>query len=76
VLRNVFNLSVAEARLAQGLTRGETLENVAHSLDIKMSTARTQLAVIFAKTGTRRQPALAALLTRLAYLVETAEPSA
>jgi DNA-binding CsgD family transcriptional regulator len=72
-LRNIFNLSAAEARLAQRLATGDTLEEVVHSLGIKMSTARTQLGVIFAKTGTCRQAALAAVLTRLAYLVETAE---
>jgi DNA-binding CsgD family transcriptional regulator len=72
-LRNIFNLSAAEARLAQRLAAGDTLEEVVHSLGIKVSTARTQLAVIFAKTGTRRQAALAAVLTRLAYLVEPTE---
>jgi DNA-binding CsgD family transcriptional regulator len=71
-LRNIFNLSAAEARLAQRLATGDSLEEVVHSLGIKMSTARTQLGVIFAKTGTRRQAALAAVLTRLANLVETA----
>jgi DNA-binding CsgD family transcriptional regulator len=67
-LRRVFNLTGAEARLAQAMTRGDALEQVARALRIKMSTARTQLAAIFAKTHTRRQPALVARLTRLASL--------
>jgi DNA-binding CsgD family transcriptional regulator len=67
-LRSIFNLSLAEARLAQALARGETLEEVACSLGIKISTARTQLAVIFAKTETRRQARLVAILSRLAHV--------
>ena len=68
-LRAVFDLTPAEARLAQGITRGDTLEEVATSLGIKMPTARTQLAAVFAKTGTQRQAKLVAILTRLALLV-------
>jgi DNA-binding CsgD family transcriptional regulator len=67
-LRRVFNLTIAEARLAQAMTRGDALEQVARTLRIKMPTARSQLAAIFAKTDTRRQPALVARLTRLASL--------
>jgi DNA-binding CsgD family transcriptional regulator len=68
-LRIVFDLTPAEARLAQGIARGDALEEVAASLGIKMSTARTQLAAIFAKTGARRQAKLVAILTRLAIMV-------
>ena len=68
-LRVVFDLTPAEARLAQGITRGDTLEEIATSLGIKMPTARTQLSAVFAKTGTRRQAKLVAILTRLALLV-------
>ena len=67
-LRRVFNLTEAEARLAQAMARGDALEQVARALSIKMATARTQLAAIFVKTHTRRQPALVARLTRLASL--------
>jgi DNA-binding CsgD family transcriptional regulator len=69
-LRQVFDLTPAEARLAQGLARGDTLEKVAEQLQIKITTARTQLAAIFAKTRTHRQPGLVALLSRLAHLDE------
>jgi DNA-binding CsgD family transcriptional regulator len=68
-LRVVFDLTPAEARLAQGVARGDTLEEIASALGIKMTTARTQLASVFAKTGTRRQAKLVAILTRLALLV-------
>jgi DNA-binding CsgD family transcriptional regulator len=67
-LKAVFDLSTAEARLAQHLARGDSVEEVAQTLSIKMSTARTQLAAIFVKTGTRRQAKLVAILSRLAHL--------
>ena len=67
-LRRVFKLTRAEARLAQGVARGDSLEDIAQFLDIRISTARTQLASIFAKTETRRQAKLAAMLGRLAHL--------
>ena len=67
-LNSVFGLSAAEARLAQALARGESVESAALLLEIKPSTARSQLAAIFEKTGTRRQAKLVALLSRLAYI--------
>ena len=68
VLHRVFDLTNAEVRLAQGLGRGDSLEEVAAGLGIKISTARTQLASIFAKTQTRRQAKLVAVLGKLAQL--------
>lgn len=67
-LQDLFGLTRAEVRLAQGLARGESLEEVALSLNIRMTTARTQLAAIFAKTDTRRQAKLVAILSRIAHL--------
>ena len=67
VLNAVFGLSAAEARLAQLLTRGESVESAAQLLEIKPTTARSQLAAVFEKTGTRRQAKLVALLSRLAH---------
>jgi DNA-binding CsgD family transcriptional regulator len=69
-LRELFELTPAEARLAQGLARGDALEEVADLLQIKMSTARSQLAAIFSKTRTRRQAGLVAILSRVAHLDE------
>ena len=66
VLQRVFDLTQAE--VAQGIARGDSLEEVAAGLGIKISTARTQLASIFTKTQTRRQAKLVALLGRLAQL--------
>jgi DNA-binding CsgD family transcriptional regulator len=67
VLNTVFGLSAAEARLAQLLARGESVESAAQLLEIKPTTARSQLAAVFEKTATRRQAKLVALLSRLAH---------
>jgi DNA-binding CsgD family transcriptional regulator len=68
LLARAFNLSPAEIRLAQHLARGESLEKIAPRVGVKISTARSQLAKIFSKTGVKRQPKLVALLSRLAHL--------
>lgn len=68
LLQKCFHLTPAETRLARIIARGEPLECAAQALGIKLPTARTQLAAVFAKTDTRRQPQLVALLSRLAHL--------
>lgn len=67
-LQEYFDLTLAEVRLAQSLACGLSLEEAARYLNIKMSTARTQLAAIFAKTGSQRQGKLIAILSRIAHL--------
>ena len=62
LLRGLFDLSVAEARIAAGLAAGRTLIEVARERGIGITTARTHLAQIFRKTGTRQQGQLVALL--------------
>jgi DNA-binding CsgD family transcriptional regulator len=54
-LAAAFNLTGAEARLGALLAAGEELRVVANKLGITYGTARTRLAQIFQKTGTRRQ---------------------
>jgi DNA-binding CsgD family transcriptional regulator len=68
VLKRLYDLTPAEARLAQGLAGGDSLDEVASGLGIRITTARTQLAAIFAKTDTRRQAKLVAVLCHLAHL--------
>lgn len=69
-LQELFDLTVAEAKLAQLLACGDSVEEVALKLNIKMTTARTQLAAVFSKTETRRQAKLVAILSRIAHLEE------
>ena len=67
-LQKLFGLTSAEARLAREIARGLSPGEAAEALGVKMATVRSQMAQIFAKTGTKRQGELVALLTRLAIL--------
>ena len=64
-LHAVFGLTHAEARLAVALAAGQDLSSEAEQLGVSRETVRSQLKNIFAKTGTRRQAELAAMLSRL-----------
>ena len=75
-VRAMFGLTAAEARLAQLLASGDTLEEVAEKLCIKLTTARSQLAIIFSKAGIRRQTKLVAILSRIAHLERRAAEAA
>lgn len=66
MLQITFGLTWAEARLAGILANGTDLFEAANRLRISRSTTRSHLRSIFAKTGTRRQGELVALLARVA----------
>jgi DNA-binding CsgD family transcriptional regulator len=57
-----FDLSIAEARLAGALIRGQSVTEYAAENGLSRNTARNQLSAIFMKTGTRRQAELVALV--------------
>ena len=60
-----FDLTPAEARVAVRVAGGEAVDAVAADLGIRMSTARTHLRNVFAKTGVTRIPELVAVLAAL-----------
>lgn len=62
LLRGLFDLSPAEARIAAALTRGLTLQEAAAQQAITVKTARSYLEQAFRKTGTVQQSQLVALL--------------
>jgi DNA-binding CsgD family transcriptional regulator len=63
----VWGLTPAQARLLQALVDNNfALRDAADRLGITYTTVRTQLASVFAKTGTCRQPELMRLATSLA----------
>jgi DNA-binding CsgD family transcriptional regulator len=64
LLAGAFRLTPAEARLASLIAEGRSPEDAAEELRIARATARNQLKAIFAKTATRRQSELVALLSR------------
>lgn len=68
-LRDAFDLSPAEAKLAAALARGVSLRAAAEEAGISFGTARRYLERIFQKTRTRQQSQLVALLKTTTPLV-------
>jgi DNA-binding CsgD family transcriptional regulator len=58
----LFGLTPAEAKFASALASGQSLAEAADEQMVRITTARTHLARIFQKTGTRQQSQVAALL--------------
>jgi DNA-binding CsgD family transcriptional regulator len=67
-LSDLYGLTPAEAGLAAKLSTGATLDEIAQHRNVKISTLRTQLSVVLAKTGTTRQAQLLSLLAKLQIL--------
>src|SRR5918911_3318085 len=65
LLRTAFGLTPAEARLAQRIACGDSLEEIAERHQVSLGTVRGQLKTVFQKTRTNRQAQLASLLARL-----------
>jgi DNA-binding CsgD family transcriptional regulator len=65
VIAQSYRLTRAELRLLNRLLLGETLAEAAAGLQVAVSTVRTHLKGLFAKTGTVRQAQLIALVHRL-----------
>ena len=61
-LRQLYDLTPAESRLAQLLASGSDLKEAAEQLQVSRSTVRSQLKSIFAKTDSNRQSELIRLL--------------
>lgn len=62
LLKQVFGLTSAEARIAVELTSGLSLSEAAETCGITRETAKTHLKAIFFKTDTNRQSALVGLI--------------
>jgi DNA-binding CsgD family transcriptional regulator/PAS domain-containing protein len=62
LLRRLYGLSPAEARVVVLLAKGYRLEEAAQSLGLVYETVRKHLRQVFAKTGTDRQAELVRLL--------------
>jgi DNA-binding CsgD family transcriptional regulator len=64
VLQGLFGLTPAEAVIACALADGMSVDNIAATHGVSLNTARTHVRNALAKTGTRRQAELVALLLR------------
>jgi DNA-binding CsgD family transcriptional regulator/PAS domain-containing protein len=63
-LRAAFELTYREAQIAIAIADGHGLQAAADTMGVALTTARSQLQQTFAKTGTRHQAELAALVHR------------
>lgn len=72
-LHDLFGLTLAEARLANALSGGHSLESAAVLLQIQPATARTQLKSVFRKMEVSRQQDLVRLLTSLTIISSAVE---
>jgi len=64
-IAGLHGLTQAEARLAGRLVEGDTPAEAARALDVSITTIRFHLRNLLAKTGTRRQAELIALLSEI-----------
>jgi DNA-binding CsgD family transcriptional regulator len=67
-LERMFGLTGAEMNLATAIATGSAPADLARQRHVSQATVRSQLAKVFAKTHTRRQAELVALLARVALL--------
>jgi DNA-binding CsgD family transcriptional regulator/PAS domain-containing protein len=65
VLRELYGVTPAEARLAALLLTGKALPELADNLGVTHETVRAQMKSILHKTGTTRQTGLVGLLSKL-----------
>ncbi len=63
-LKQLYGFTATEARLANHLMEGLSLEECCDAMGIRRTTARMHLRNIFAKTGVRRQGELVSLLLK------------
>jgi DNA-binding CsgD family transcriptional regulator len=68
-VRQIFDLTPAEAAVTRRLTAGLSLEDAAASLDISRNTARAHLRSIFSKSGITRQTELVRLVLNSAVIL-------
>jgi len=75
LLQDLFQLTPAQAAVAQSLVAGRSLIQVAEALGISLHTVRDHLKAVFAKTRTTRQPQLVTLLARSVAGIDAPGPS-
>jgi DNA-binding CsgD family transcriptional regulator len=62
LVQSLFDLTPTEARVAGSLAEGLSLDQIAQRHKVKLSTIRSQVKSVFAKTGANRQSQIVALL--------------
>ena len=67
VIQSLFDLTPAEARVAQMIGAGETIDRIAVRGKVSEATIRTQLKAVFGKMGVSRQTELANLVNVMTF---------
>ena len=65
VLRTIFDLTPAEARVSTLIAKGDDPTTISEALNVSVNTIRTHLARVFQKTGARDQLALSTVVNQL-----------
>jgi DNA-binding CsgD family transcriptional regulator len=65
LIRSLFDLTPAEARVARGLAAGQTVKDIATEGGTSTNTVRSHVKVVLTKTGYNRQSDVVALLNGL-----------
>jgi DNA-binding CsgD family transcriptional regulator len=65
ILRTLFDLTVAEARIASLIAKGDGPQAIAEALGVSVNTVRSHLQSAYAKTSAPDQTALGALVNGL-----------
>jgi DNA-binding CsgD family transcriptional regulator len=65
LIRSLFDLTPAEARIARGLAAGQTVKDLAADSGTSANTVRTHVNAVLTKTGYSRQSDVVALLSGL-----------
>ena len=66
LMRSLFDMTVAETRIAKGLVKGRTLAEIAEDGGVSITTVRSQFSSVLEKTGCGRQAELVGLLANIA----------
>lgn len=68
LIRELFNLTLSEAKVLEYLLKNHTPQEISVLLDVKISTVRTHLTSLLAKTNSKRQQDLIRLTTSFTFL--------
>ncbi len=66
ILRELFSLTPAEARITGRLVLGRSVEEIAQEAGVSIQTVRSQVRIVLSKTATTRQGELISLVLRMA----------
>lgn len=73
ILRAIYGLTPAEARVAVAVGRGRELSGLSNDWDVSSETLRSHLKAVFAKTGVNRQVDLVRLLAGAPWKLAAAD---